>query len=120
MLIIKLHVYIQNYAYAHLNFYIERLRLEIQGVYLSNTDVNVIGGHHILTCISTGGPVTTVTWTRNSQPVTGITESVLDDPEIAQYHHTLTITIGGRYTCRVGNAEQSYRYEINLKGNDTI
>ena len=32
-----------------------------------------------LTCISTGGPATTVTWTRDSDTVTEETETVLDD-----------------------------------------
>ena len=41
-----------------------------------------------LTCISTGGPATTVTWTRDSTTVTEGTETVLDDPETAQYTHT--------------------------------
>ena len=45
-----------------------------------------------LTCISTGGPVTTITWTRDSTTVTEGTETVLDDPVTAQYTHTLTVT----------------------------
>ena len=52
-----------------------------------------------LTCISTGGPATTVTWTRDSITVTEGTETVLDDLETAQYTHTLTVTTGGEYTC---------------------
>ena len=39
----------------------------------------------ILTCISTSGPATTVTWTRDSVTVTEGTETVLNDPETAQY-----------------------------------
>ena len=61
-----------------------------------------------LTCISTGGPATTVTWTRDSTTtVTEGTETVLDDPETAQYTHTLTVTTGGEYTCTVGNNKPS-------------
>ena len=62
-----------------------------------------------LTCISTGGPATTVTWTRDSVTVTGGTETVLDDPETAQYTHTLTVTgrLGGLYTCTVANNKPS-------------
>ena len=60
-----------------------------------------------LTCISTGGPATTVTWTRDSTTVTEGTETVLDDPEIAQYTHTLTVTTGGVYTCTVSNNKPS-------------
>ena len=58
-----------------------------------------------LTCISTGGPATTVTWTRDSVTVTEGTETVLDDPETAQYTHTLTVIgrVGGVYTCTVAN-----------------
>ena len=61
------------------------------------------------TCISTGGPATTVTWTRNSDIVTEGNVSVLDDPETAQYTHNLTVTgrLGGIYTCTVANDKPS-------------
>ena len=45
-----------------------------------------------LTCISTGGPATTVTWTRDSTTATEGTETLLNDPVTAQYTHTLTVT----------------------------
>ena len=63
-----------------------------------------------LTCISTGGPATTVTWTRDSTTVTEGNETVLNDPETAQYTHTLTV-IGiavGTYTCTVANNKPSF------------
>ena len=60
-----------------------------------------------LTCISTGGPATTVTWTRDSITVTAGTETVLDDPVTAQYNHTLTVTTAGEYTCTVSNNKPS-------------
>ena len=60
-----------------------------------------------LTCISTGGPATTVTWTRDSITVTEGTETVLDDPVTAQYTHTLAVTAGGEYTCTVSNNKPS-------------
>ena len=60
-----------------------------------------------LTCISTGGPATNVTWTRDSTTVTEGTETVLDDPVTAQYTHTLTVTTGGEYTCTVSNNKPS-------------
>ena len=60
-----------------------------------------------LTCISTGGPATTVTWTRDSTTVTQGTQTVLNDPETAQYTHTLTVTAFGAYKCTVSNAKQS-------------
>ena len=62
-----------------------------------------------LTCISTGGPATTVTWTRDSTTVTEGTETVLDDPVTAQYTHTLTVTgrLPGLYNCTVENNKPS-------------
>ena len=62
-----------------------------------------------LTCISTGGPATTVTWTRGSITVTEGTETVLDDPVTAQYTHTLNVNgrVGGLYTCTVANNKPS-------------
>ena len=85
-----------------------------------------------ITCISTGGPATTVTWTRDSITVTEGTETVLDDPVTAQYTHTLTVTgrRGGMYTCTVSNNKPSmenrsivvagsYSTEIKLYADET-
>ena len=69
-----------------------------------------------LTCISTGGPATTVTWTRDSTTVTEGTETVLDDPETAQYTHTLAVTIEGEYTCTVANFASSASKGIVVTG----
>ena len=60
-----------------------------------------------LTCISTGGPATTVTWTRDPTTVTEGNETVLNNAETAQYTHTLTVTTGGDYTCTVFNNKPS-------------
>ena len=72
-----------------------------------------------LTCISTGGPATTVTWTRDNDTVTEGTETVLDDPVTAQYTHTLTVTgrLTGLYTCTVANNKPSNdKANITLQG----
>ena len=45
-----------------------------------------------LTCISIGGPATTVYWTRDFDNVTEGSETVLDDRATSQYTHTLTVT----------------------------
>ena len=72
----------------------------------------------ILTCISTGGPATTVTWTRDSTTtVTEGTETVLDDPVTAQYTHTLNVTSAGNYKCTVINSVSSLFATITLQGN---
>ena len=70
-----------------------------------DSNLNGASPQFTLTCISTGGPATTVTWTRDSDTVTEGTETVLDDRVTAQYTHTLTVTgrLGGLYTCTVAN-----------------
>ena len=74
-----------------------------------DSDLNGGGPQFTLTCISTGGPATTVTWTRDSVTVTEVTETVLDNPVTAQYTHTLTVTgrLPGLYTCTVANDRPS-------------
>ena len=59
----------------------------------------------ILTCNSSGGPATTVTWTRDSKTINdteGARTNLLDG-ETAQYTHTLTGRMEGLYTCIVTN-----------------
>ena len=73
------------------------------------TDIEVTAGssQFTLTCNSTGGPATTVIWTRDSVTVFVGTETVLDDPVTAQYTHTLTGSAAGVYTCTVANDKPS-------------
>ena len=74
------------------------------------TDLNGASPQFTLTCISTGGPATTVSWTRDSTTViTEGTETVLNDAVTARYTHTLTVTgrLGGDYTCIVSNNKPS-------------
>ena len=84
-----------------------------------DSDLNGASPQFTLTCISTGGPATTVTWTRDSDTVTEGTETVLDDPVTAQYTHTLTVTgrPGGLYTCTVANNRpSSVSVQLTVKG----
>ena len=67
-----------------------------------------------LTCTSTGGPATNVSWTVNNSAVTEdnayyITSQMLIDPEKATYKHTLAVTgrLVGKYECRVSNRMSS-------------
>ena len=61
-----------------------------------------------LTCISTGGPATTVSWTRDNVNITGEqNETVLNDAVTARYTHTLNVTTAGEYTCTVANDKPS-------------
>ena len=85
-----------------------------------NSDLNGPNPQFTLTCISTGGPATTVTWTRDSVTVTEGTETVLDDPETAQYNHTLTVNgrVGGLYKCTVSNRVSNVTSaELHVTGN---
>ena len=76
-----------------------------------DSDLNGASPQFTLTCISTGGPATNVTWTRDSVTVTEGNETVLDNPTTSQYTHTLTVTggsgMGGNYTCTVDNNRPS-------------
>ena len=70
-----------------------------------------------LTCISTGGPATIVTWTRDNVNITGAqNETVLNDPETAEYTHTLNVTTAGDYICTVSNIAFSASATIPLEG----
>ena len=77
--------------------------------FTEDSDLNGASPQFTLTCISTGGPATTVTWTRDSEMLTAST--VLNDATTAQYTHTLTVTgrLGGLYTCTVANDKPSAR-----------
>ena len=85
-----------------------------------DSDINGTSPQFTLTCTSTGGPATTVTWTRDSDTVTEGTETVLDDRVTAHYTHTLTVTgrLGGLYTCTVANDKSSNgSAQLNIQGN---
>ena len=70
-----------------------------------------------LACISTGGPATTVTWTKDNVKITEGTETVLNDPVTAQYTHTLTVSSEGIYTCTVANSISSATANFSTPGN---
>ena len=72
-----------------------------------DSDLNGASPQFTLICISTGGPATNVTWTRDSEVFKGST--ILTDAVTAEYTHTLTITgrLGGLYTCSVSNDKPS-------------
>ena len=84
-----------------------------------DSDLSGANPQFTLTCISTGGPATTVTWTRDSDTITEGTETMLDDPVIAEYTHTLTVTgrLGGLYKCTVSNDKPSEdSAQLNVQG----
>ena len=69
-----------------------------------------------LTCVSSGGPASSVNWTRNGVALTTggadfTTSQTLVDTEQATYHNTLTASgqelLQGNFTCTVGNLADS-------------
>ena len=77
-----------------------------------------------LVCVSSGGPVTSVTWTRNDTIIiSNETKTVLKNAVTAEYIHTLTVTEGqtGIYRCTVNNNEQSaHSTSVNIQGCITL
>lgn len=74
-----------------------------------------------LTCTSSGGPVTTVSWRRDGIILSddntySITSRVLTDAKIATFNHTLTVTgrLLGQYQCSVSNCRTSSRSTKSL------
>ena len=70
-----------------------------------DSDLNGPNPQFTLTCISTGGPATTVTWTRDLRNVVGTRSIEVVNGVTAEYTNTLTVTgsLGGLYTCTVTN-----------------
>ena len=73
-----------------------------------------------LTCISTGGPATTVTWTRENVTITEGTATYYNTEDIS-YTNILTVTerLEGLYTCTVANDRPSNdSATITVQGNN--
>ena len=86
---------------------------------IADSDLNGENPQFTLTCISTGGPATTVTWNRDSEEILG-GMTVLDNATTAQYTHTVTVTgrLGGQYVCTVSNDKPSQTSaSYTVKGN---
>ena len=93
--------------------------ITIPGGMTFTVNLNGANPQFTLTCISTGGPATTVIWTRDSAIAVGEDRTVLVNAETAQYTHTLTVTerTGGLYRCNVSNSKpSSAAAELSLTG----
>ena len=90
--------------------------------FTANTDLNGPSPQFTLTCISTGGPATTVTWTRDSQEISEGNASVINDQIIAEYTHTLTVTgrSEGRYKCLVTNKNSGGQRQFDVLGKQAL
>ena len=95
-------------------------------------DLKIVGGMTVtydlagsfpqftLTCVTRGGPATSVIWIKNSFLIRGGKSTTLDDPVTAQYTHTLRVHgwLGGLYQCIVTNDKPS-RAEASYQGTNT-
>ena len=87
-----------------------------------DSDLNEASPQFTLTCISTGGPATTVTWTRDYSPASGNQTTLFNgDTSNPQYTHNLNLTgisgMGGLYTCTVANnGPSSASVELIVEG----
>ena len=91
--------------------------------FTENSDLNGGSPRFTLTCISTSGPATNVTWTRDPQTVSGEMVTVLNSAVSAQYTHTLTLTgkESGKYRCTVANNKpSSTSAELMVEGKATL
>ena len=78
------------------------------------SELNATTPTFTLTCTSTGGPATTVSWTVNNSAVTEdsayhITSQILTNLENATYNHKLMVMgrLVGEYECNVSNNKPS-------------
>ena len=85
---------------------------------IGSSDLNEENLEFILKCTSADGPATTVTWTKDSVPISGATQqTILNNQMTAKYFHTLTIRSKGQYTCTVANNKPSNSsYSILIRG----
>ena len=85
-----------------------------------HSTLNKTSPQFTLTCISTGGPATTVTWTRTTADfrVVTIQNMTLLNNTLPRYIHTLNVTgrLRGLYTCTVGNGKTSDSAQLYIKG----
>ena len=91
------------------NFHSGNVVIPYDVTLMENHDLNGASPRFTLTCISTDGPATSVTWIRDSVTVTIGTETALNDRVEARYTHTLTVTerLPGIYRCAVTNNKPS-------------
>ena len=81
---------------------------------LSGVSLSYDATSHTLSCVSSGGPVNTVTWRRNGDLITSTSpyqlSQTLMNGETSTYNNQLTITSGdagdynGTFTCTVSNS----------------
>jgi len=74
-----------------------------------------------LTCTSTGGPATTVSWTVGSTTLSA-TSQVVTNAETSTYNNTLRVAMGevGVYMCTVFNSRSSDTRSLTVVGKTRV
>ena len=112
------HIFLLYTSQLYHNYYIVGRIVIWNTSFHLHREFETVSPQFTLTCISTGGPATTVTWTRDSTTVTEGTETVLNDPVTAQYTHNLTVNgrMEGVYECLISNIYYQNSASIDVKG----
>ena len=86
-----------------------------------NSELNATPPVFTLTCTSTGGPATTVFWTRGSTTLYSTSQTVTDTEE-GRYMNTLMVAMGeaGVYDCTVSNNRSSDTRSLSVVGKDHV
>ena len=94
---------------------------------ISITDYQYIVNDSVITFITTGGPATTVTWTRDSVIISdsdyNAQVTVLDNGVTGQYTHTLHMSgmaVPGVYGCSVSNNKPSLAKAVGILNTEGI
>jgi len=89
-----------------------------------DSEVNVNPPVFTLTCTSTGGPATTVSWTRGNTMLNDacqtVTSQIVTNTETGTYMNTLRVTMRevGVYMCTVSNSRYSDTRSLTVVGKD--
>ena len=84
-----------------------------------NSELNANTPVFTLICTSTGGPATTVSWTRGSTMLSG-TSQIVTNTETGTYTNTLRVAMRevGAYVCKVSNIRSSDTRRLTVVGED--
>ena len=95
-------------------------------VFTEDSDLNGPSPQFTLTCISTGGIPTNVTWTRNNGTTIDISvalyNTVLTDGMASTYNNTLTVKgrMAGVYSCILAGTTGRISGQLNVQGKYSI
>ena len=82
-----------------------------------NSELNASTPVFTLTCTSTGGPATTVSWTRNGTVLSDISQ-IVTNTQTGTYENTLRVAMRGvgTYVCDVSNSRSSDNRSLTVVG----